>query len=411
MVHKKTYLAYRLANVAARPLTLLFLAVFASDAAASKLALAYTFGSWLMAPMSVGAFRWTIPIEMRPGANSASKNLTQTTYQATYYLSLLLFAPMVTLGSFAISQSGEVAALCAIVVVFDYTNHEQSRRLLYAGHVIEWARFNVGRNLLLSGCLIAPLLGRLIIPKIATYDVAEALSISTVVALAATLFCVAKFHARILSLNRFSAVARSSKLALRRISKYWQFSACGILAKSHQSLDKIIVAIVAPELTWVIAILGYFFAVPIMAYEMLHIATMKSKILHLSRKKMLELKYFSRNEVGLIATLLLVCTGGSIVFLQMKGLGGMAWPLVTAYGIFGLLGCLNLKWSELVFWKKGDRWGAFRIDAWSGAIAAFAAAMVIVFSGGLVAARLPGLAGLALKVYLSQRTLSKETRR
>src|SRR3546814_12567214 len=44
------------------------------------------------------------------------------------------------------------------------------------------------------------------------------------------------------------------KLALRRMSRYWQYAACSLLTRSHQNLDKLLVAFVMPEATWVVSI-------------------------------------------------------------------------------------------------------------------------------------------------------------
>src|SRR3546814_5680159 len=91
----------------------------------------------------------------------------------------------------------------------------------------------------------------------------EALAISS---MSVMLVCLVNFHRKLFI--PLEEPVKYLKLALRRMSRYWQYAACSLLTRSHQNLDKLLVAFVMPEATWVVSMVGYCANLPAMAYEM-----------------------------------------------------------------------------------------------------------------------------------------------
>src|SRR3546814_1405724 len=79
----------------------------------------------------------------------------------------------------------------------------------------------------------------------------EALAISS---MAVMLVCLVNFHRKLFI--PLEEPVKYLKLALRRMSRYWQYAACSLLTRSHQNLDKLLVAFVMPEATWVVSMVG-----------------------------------------------------------------------------------------------------------------------------------------------------------
>lgn len=366
-------------------------------------AIAYTFGVWLMAPMSLGAFRWILPIERRAHWKSErTLSAAVSAYRLTVYCSLALVLPLVMIAAWWINGHWYGSVLAVVVVTYDYLSHEQSRRLLYSGQLHNWAWFLLGRNLLLP---ILWLAGFLVAPLANTTVPINPLAMLSIVSLPALALAATAMHIKLLQRQNSKAMWRFMPLAWRRMRKYWQYSACGVMAKAHLNVDKFLVALVAPELTWVIAIFGYIFQVPVMAYEMLHIAPLKAKILDLTAPEIRHRQRFQKQEILLFVSTALIAASSGFGFLLLQKLDHLALPLTGVYLMTALVASLNLKWSELVFWTRGDRWAPFRIDLAAALVMLAASAIVPLYFASLIWVRVPALLGLGVKTWLSRRYL------
>src|SRR3546814_13373088 len=102
------------------------------------------------------------------------------------------------------------------------------------------------------------------------------------------------------------------------MSRYWQYAACSLLTRSHQNLDKLLVAFVMPEATWVVSMVGYCANLPAMAYEMTTLAALKSRILSFNKSEIADRRRVSRRDVILFALVGIPSAVAAAIFLVLK---------------------------------------------------------------------------------------------
>lgn len=403
---KLYYLSFRVLNVLIRPASLFAFAFLSGDMFSSGLALAYTMGAWLMAPMSLGSYRWTLPIEKRNGWDIKRCKESILTYQLIYYVSLLIFCPATFVAIYLLSGSAANSVVAALVVAYDFTNHEQSRRLLYQGKLQAWARFLAIRNLALACvCLFSAQVAMHIFEAPTLSAQFSAVSIGVSILLLAS---VLGFHkATVVSGNSWPKL-RYLPLALSRIKKYWQLSFCGVLSNSHTQIDRILISIILPQYTWVVMVLGYCAQLPAMVYEMLHLARLKASILQMRRGEIEARRRISLKEVLIFIGTGVPCAAFGCIFLYYKSVPSIVF-LIAIYMTFSFLLTMTMKKSELVVWARRDRWAPVRIDTLSG-LATLVSGTLIGVSGQFVLVKLPAVLGLAIKSVLSDKYLKDKVR-
>lgn len=403
----RTYFFLRLANVAVRPLTLFAIAHLAGDLLASAIALAFAFSAWMMAPMTFGSFRWLLPLERRHEPGSYAYRLGQQTYRWTIYISLLLCFPALLVIAAVTLNSWTLAGLVCFVVIYDFLSHEESRRLLYQGELVSWARFLLWRNSIMPMAWLAVIgIGRLLaIDRLPHSGIATWLAAWSA---AITVVCFVRFHKKL-----FIPVERPLqhlRLAAHRIKQYWQYAACSLLAKSHQNIDKLLVAFIMPEATWIISIIGYCANLPVMAYEMMTLATLKSKIMSLNAQEIADRRIVNRSDVVLFLLIGGPAAIAAYVFLVVQDASLPPAPLIAVYFLAGWLLTVTAKKSELVLWSGSDRWTPFWIDAAAGLMTSALSALVLLTSPLLILIKVPAIFGLSVKWILSDNHLKRFTK-
>jgi len=396
----------RVGNVAVRPASLFLFSFISDNLSVSVIALGYTFGAWLMAPMSIGSYRWVLPLETRYGRDSIFRVREARAYSLVIGFSFVLVVPAVF--QIAATMMGEAYAgfLVAQVVAYDFIVHEQSRRLLYGGELTRWARFLLSRNLLLTFAWAAGLLTAWLIDSdLARARFVEIAALSTAPVLILVLRDFWKNHA---NFGKSASLGTGVGVARRRIMDYWQYAVMGLMTKSHQHVDKIITALIYPELVWIVAMANYLMAIPVTAYEMLNLAKLKSSVLRMGRSELADRSHISRRDSITVLVVGVPAALATLAFLYSQGLAYEGLLMVVTYLILSWVFVISIKRGELLFWSSRDPWRPFRIDMGAGIVNLAAAAVLVSLSAGIVLVKLPALLGVIVKSIWTRRALSVE---
>lgn len=399
------YLALRVGNVAVRPVSLFVFAALVDDLSVSVIALCYTFGAWLMAPMSCGSYRWLLPIERRFGPGSLMRRRAEAVYSGIIAISIVMTVPVVYWLSADLMSSAFAGALAAQIVIYDFLTHEQSRRILYGGQLTKWAAFLLRRNLLPPiAWMLAYGAVSIVRPDTAVQAFVPAAAAATVPVLGLAVLVFARKH---LVFGTGAGTSKCIRAIAARVRGYWQYAAVGIMTKSHQQVDKILTAVILPEYVWIVAIVNYLASVPVTAFEMINLARLKSKVLGLRSEEIAGRIAATRKDVSTFLVFGIPSGIIAAVFLQSQGLTWQAPAIAAVYLVFSWFFMISLKRTELLFWTAKNKWIPFRIDAWAGAANLLLAAALPFFGKSLLLVKLPAVVGAVVKDTWTRRTLER----
>lgn len=401
-----TYLALRVVNIAIRPLTLVVFALNFGDFNSSIIALSYTFGAWLMVPMSLGSYRWVLPIERRFERGSRFSELALVAYTPIVLISILIFVPVSFVVSALLMDSLAVGAVVAQIVVYDFLIHEQSRRKLYSGNLTGWAWYLVQKNALIPFVWTLALAAAYVLgPNLIADRFSEILALGT---LPLTLATMATFFSQYGRFRQRPHSAIQPSLLAGRLITYWQYAATGILTKFHVHVDRLLAGVLLPEFIWIVSLVNYMAMIPVTLFEMVNLATLKSRILGLDRDQVNSLKYVSGRDVQMLGLGTVPAFIAMTIFLLYRESFEAALWLACLYALFASIFAISLKHSEMLFWMAKDRWAPFNVDLRAAVVTAVGAIGVVALgSASLLFLKLPALLGACAKYAFARRALEE----
>ncbi len=396
------YYLFRLANVVVRPATIFAAASILGDSIGSIIAIAYTMSGWLMVPMSLGSYRWTLPFEFSTRSQIESDySVFKSTYLTVISLSVILAVlPCMAVG-LAISESIAVGLVVFSVTVFDCLAHESSRRILYSGRLNFWALFLIVSNLALP---VGWALSALWVSHQNQYSEADLLSAFLWVSVAVAIAVVFAF----VLVNRPHRFVFSVRAFQRRLTRGWRYAMVALFSKSHQHIDKLLVGLINPDWIWIIAIVNYVSMLPVMAYEMVNLARLKSRIINMSRAEIMSRTRIENSEVVFF---LLVSIPAAIAIGLFLAFEQMPWQLYVAslvYFAFAWAAIVAMKRTELLFWRDSNATNLYKIEFRAFLTNGIVALLISLAGLQAFALKVPSLLAAWLKVSLVGKPLRRK---
>jgi len=374
-----SYLFWRLAYIAIKPLAILLAAKLLDGSSASLLSLAIAISGTLMASLSFGTYR----LLFRTRGQNTRTEQAELLRKGTFLFNGIIVCLCGAVASLVFGL--ETAAFVSLFVITEHVVHDESRILLYAGSRERWARENCLRTLFV-----------LVLP-IVVYFSKGYISLLAALLIAAVLNAILStvrgglFRVRT---QTFSVLMRWSfyRAYRRRISYFMSAT----LNRFNQQSDRYIYSFLSFETLWVYSLVAQIGNLPLMFYEMSHMSKLKESV---AQERTHRFQWLPRRQV-------VTLTGASgLAFVVYIFVGATTPEIFEPLFIALLFFILTINYiastsmfnGERLFWAMHDAKKFARLEV-SASLAGLVAAIPVAVSGMLFLVNIPKALSLIVRI-------------